>query len=226
MCTRPAYDKGRYLAGEIAKLGPFEIMCDGDPADRASLRSPGGSRGWSPGYTLYDLADRLRTARLAGAGVPAHRSLSDIAVQRILVRLDLNRDLAAVLIDDMRAAIVPGLRSPPGAEVDDAAGGVGLQPPRALCSRTERQNGVQACAASVQSRWVARAICSRSCRSSRPHVSAATTCASCARPRSARWSRPSASPSSWPASHPRPRSHRSAAARGGAAPHRVGARQS
>ena len=53
------YDTARWLAREIAKLGPFEFICDGDPANsipavcfmiRAGAECP---------YTLYDLSDQL-----------------------------------------------------------------------------------------------------------------------------------------------------------------------
>ena len=57
-----------------------------------------------PGYTLYDLADRLR---IRGWQVPAYTltgEASDIPVQRILVRQDVTRDLATILLDDFRDA--------------------------------------------------------------------------------------------------------------------------
>ena len=37
------YDTAKFLAEEIVKLGPFELLCDGNPHDRASRRWPGGS---------------------------------------------------------------------------------------------------------------------------------------------------------------------------------------
>ncbi|HEY3834874.1 MAG TPA: glutamate decarboxylase [Acidimicrobiia bacterium] len=100
-----AYDIGRYLAGEIAQLGPFEIMCNGDAHTGIPAVAWRIADGASPGYTLYDVADRLRVRGWQVPAYPLTGSVSDVAVQRILVRLDLNRDLAALLIDDMRAAI-------------------------------------------------------------------------------------------------------------------------
>ncbi len=80
------YDHGAFLAEEIVKLGPFELLCDGDPLtgipsvawriregrtrDTPSTTWPtgSGSRGWQvPAYPLTG-------------------SVADIAVQRILVR--------------------------------------------------------------------------------------------------------------------------------------------
>ena len=61
--------------------------------------------GQDPGYTLFDLADRLR---MFGWQVPAYTltgEVSDIPVQRILVRQGVSRDLASLLIEDMTTAI-------------------------------------------------------------------------------------------------------------------------
>ena len=61
--------------------------------------------GEDPGYTLFDLADRLRAR---GWQVPAYTltgTASDIPVQRILVRLGVSHDMASLLLDDFRDAI-------------------------------------------------------------------------------------------------------------------------
>ena len=81
-----SYDTGRYLADEIVNLGPFELICDSDPQTGIPAVAWKLVDGADPGYTLYDLADRLRIRRLAGAGLPVDRELADVAVQRILVR--------------------------------------------------------------------------------------------------------------------------------------------
>ncbi len=63
------------------------------------------AEGENPGYTLFDLADRLRAR---GWQVPAYTltgTASDIAVQRILVRLGVSRDMASLLLDDFRDAV-------------------------------------------------------------------------------------------------------------------------
>jgi glutamate decarboxylase len=54
------------------------------------------------GYTLYDLADRLRSR---GWQVPAYSlpaNCQDIVIQRILVRHGVSLDLASLLIGDMK----------------------------------------------------------------------------------------------------------------------------
>ena len=100
-----AYDTGQYLAAEIVKLGPFELLCDSNPATGIPTRDLADPEGEDPGYTLFDLADRLR---IRGWQVPAYTltgSASDIAVQRILVRQGVSRDLATLLLDDFQDAV-------------------------------------------------------------------------------------------------------------------------
>ena len=98
-----AYATAQYLADEIAKLGPFDIIYDGRggiPALSWKLRE-----GVDHGFTLFDLADRLRVAgwQVPAYTLPAHRE--DLAIQRILVRHDFSRDMADLLLDDYRRAI-------------------------------------------------------------------------------------------------------------------------
>jgi glutamate decarboxylase len=100
-----SYDIGQYLAGEIVKLGPFELLCDSNPNTGIPTVTWRIRDGEDPGYTLFDLADRLRNQ---GWQVPAYTltgTAADIAVQRILVRLGVSRDMAALLLDDFRDAI-------------------------------------------------------------------------------------------------------------------------
>jgi glutamate decarboxylase len=97
------YQTARFLADEIAEMGPFELIHDG--------------RGGIPGlawklredrrhpFTLFDLADRLR---VTGWQVPAYTlppNRQDLAIQRILVRHGFSRDLASLLLDDYRRAL-------------------------------------------------------------------------------------------------------------------------
>ena len=98
-----SYRTAQYLADAIGKLGPFEIIHDGRggiPALAWKLREDEAH-----GYTLFDLADRLR---VTGWQVPAYTlppDREDLAVQRILVRHDFSRDMAGRLLHDYRAAL-------------------------------------------------------------------------------------------------------------------------
>jgi glutamate decarboxylase len=97
------YENAQYLAAEIARLGPFEMIYDGRggiPGLAWKLKD-----GVEPGFTLFDVADRLR---MSGWQVPAYTlppNREDLAIQRILVRHDFSRDLADLLLDDYRRAL-------------------------------------------------------------------------------------------------------------------------
>ncbi len=100
------YETAQYLAAEIAKLGPFEILFGGDmktgmPALCWTVKPGYDTRG----YTLYDLADRLRSRgwQVPAYSMPANRQ--DLVIQRILVRHGVSRDLASLLIDDMKRSL-------------------------------------------------------------------------------------------------------------------------
>lgn len=101
------YDTAEYMAKEIAAIGPFEVIFDGDsqkgiPALAWKIKEGFDTRG----YTLYDLADRLRSRgwQVPAYSMPAHRE--DLVIQRILVRHGVSRDLASLLIDDMKRALI------------------------------------------------------------------------------------------------------------------------
>jgi glutamate decarboxylase len=100
-----AYATGQFLAKEIVKLGPFELLCASNPETGIPTVTWKIADGVDPGYTLYDLADRLRIRGWQVPAYPLTGTASDIAVQRILVRQDVSRDLANILLDDFRAAV-------------------------------------------------------------------------------------------------------------------------
>jgi len=82
-----SYEIGQYLVAEIVKLGPFELLCDSNPNTGIPTVTWRIRDGADPGYTLFDLADRLTSK---GWQVPAYTltgTAADIPVQRILVRL-------------------------------------------------------------------------------------------------------------------------------------------
>ncbi|MCA9875668.1 MAG: glutamate decarboxylase [Ardenticatenaceae bacterium] len=99
------YDTAMYLADEIGKLEPFEILYDGDPHHGIPALAWKLKEGVDHGFTLFDLADRLRTRGwlVPAYTMPANRQ--DLAVQRILVRHGFSRDLASLLMDDYRDAV-------------------------------------------------------------------------------------------------------------------------
>ena len=106
------YDTALYLAEEITKLGHFEIINDGSPEHGIPAVSWKLVEGVDHGFTLFDLADRLRTRgwQVPAYTMPANRQ--DLAVQRILVRAGFSRDEATLLMDDYRDAIAHFDRHP------------------------------------------------------------------------------------------------------------------
>ena len=61
--------------------------------------------GVDPGFNLYDFADRLCTRgwQVPAYSLPAH--CNDVVIQRVLVRQGVSRDLATMLVENMRDAI-------------------------------------------------------------------------------------------------------------------------
>ncbi|WP_426326021.1 glutamate decarboxylase [Microbacterium sp. E-13] len=99
------YDTAMYLAAEIDKLGHFDIINGGTPQEGIPAVSWKLKDGVDHGFTLFDLADRLRTR---GWQVPAYTmppNREDLPIQRILVRVGFSRDEASLLMDDYRDAI-------------------------------------------------------------------------------------------------------------------------
>jgi glutamate decarboxylase len=102
-------------------MGPFEVIYDGRggiPGVCWKIRE-----GVDPGFTLFDLADRLRTA---GWQVPAYTlppNRQDLAVQRILARHGFSRDLADLLLDDYKRALAHFDRHPVSVSVGEREGG-------------------------------------------------------------------------------------------------------
>ena len=94
------YATAQFLARELVKVGPFEMLFNGDP----QLGIPALTWRLKPGvqtnYSLYDLADRLR---IRGWLVPAYSlpaNAQTVVVQRILVKQGMSIDMAKLLLDD------------------------------------------------------------------------------------------------------------------------------
>ena len=95
-------DIAKYLAAEIATIGPFEMLSDGSdlPVLAFRLADPEAA-----GYTVFDLSERVR---LRGWLVPAYTfpaNLQDVAVLRIVVRNGFSKDMADLLLSDLRTQV-------------------------------------------------------------------------------------------------------------------------
>jgi glutamate decarboxylase len=90
-------DVALYLSGEIAKLGPFELVTDGSdiPVFAWKLKE-------ETNFSLYDMAERLRDRGwlVPAYSMPANRE--DLVVQRIVVKEGFSHDMANLLLEDMR----------------------------------------------------------------------------------------------------------------------------
>lgn len=99
------YQTAQYLAREIEKMGPFEIMYSGEANSGIPALCWKIKDGTEPGFSLYDMADRLRVRgwQVPAYTLPPHQDQQ--AIQRILVRHGVSRDLAALLLEDMKRAV-------------------------------------------------------------------------------------------------------------------------
>ncbi|PQO45306.1 glutamate decarboxylase [Blastopirellula marina] len=99
------YETAQFLASEIEKLGPFEIMYGGEMDGGIPALCWKIKEGTDPGFSLYDFADRLRARgwQVPAYSLPANRQ--DLVIQRILVRHGVSRDLATLLLGDMQRAL-------------------------------------------------------------------------------------------------------------------------
>ncbi len=93
-----AQDIARYLAGEISRLGPFELLTDGTELPVFAFRL----RDEVDKYSVFDISERLR---MRGWQVPAYTfpaNLTDMSVMRIVIRNGFSMDLANLLLADFR----------------------------------------------------------------------------------------------------------------------------
>jgi glutamate decarboxylase len=96
-------DVGAWLGDQITKLGPFELIydgCGGIPGCCWKIRNDEDTN-----FTLYDLADRLRVRGWQVPAYPMPANRGDLVVQRVLARLGVSRDLAELLVADLRRSI-------------------------------------------------------------------------------------------------------------------------
>lgn len=90
-------DTALYLSGEIASLGPFELLTDGSdiPVFAFKLKK-------ETNFTVFDISEMVRDR---GWLVPAYtlpENDEDIAVLRIVVKEGFSRDMADLLLGDLK----------------------------------------------------------------------------------------------------------------------------
>ena len=96
-------DHGQYIAKEIEKIGLFDVLYDG----------VGGIPGacWmlkkdvNPGFSLYDLTDKLRSRGWQVASYSLPTDCQDMVIQRVLIRHGFSHDMADLLLTDLKTCI-------------------------------------------------------------------------------------------------------------------------
>ncbi|MFC8599520.1 MULTISPECIES: glutamate decarboxylase [unclassified Isoptericola] len=97
-----SHDVARFLADGVGRLPAFELWNDGSdiPVFAWRLR-PGHTENWN----LYHLSDRLRTRGWLVPAYPMPDDLTDVTVQRVVVRSGLSQDLAASFLADLEEEV-------------------------------------------------------------------------------------------------------------------------
>ncbi|MEZ5116068.1 MAG: glutamate decarboxylase [Candidatus Nanopelagicales bacterium] len=94
-------DTATYLSGQIAALGPFELLSDGSELPVFFFRLKDDVTN----YTVFDVSAKLREF---GWQVPAYtlpKDLEEVSGLRIVIRNGMGRGLADLLLDDLRRAV-------------------------------------------------------------------------------------------------------------------------
>ena len=110
-------DTATWLSGQIVRLGHFELLSDGSaiPVFAFSVRE-------GTPFSVYDVSDKLRER---GWQVPAYtmpEGAEDVAVLRVVVREGFSRDMATMLLDDLKNVVEQLEKNPPASPKAPAPG--------------------------------------------------------------------------------------------------------
>jgi glutamate decarboxylase len=119
---RNGYETAQYLGRELCKLGPFDMAFDGTSRNGIPAVSWVIRDGSNPGYSLFDLSDRLRTRGWQVAAYTMPANIQDVVVMRVLVRHGFSRDMADLLLEDAKRGIGFLLRHRPATPISAADG--------------------------------------------------------------------------------------------------------
>lgn len=111
-------DTAQWLGEELAKIPEFEMVYDGHgglPAVAYKLKNE------DCGFTLYDVSERVRMRGWQIASYPMPVNRQETVIQRILIRHGVSRDLAQLVLTDIKRALdhlsknpVPNSTAKPG----------------------------------------------------------------------------------------------------------------
>jgi glutamate decarboxylase len=108
---RASHDVASHLAAQISKMTPFELWGDSPDIPVFAWRL---KRGYTENWDLYDLGNQLRQRGWLVPAYPMPDDLSDVTVQRIVVRNGLSMDLADALVGQISESVryLDGLDGP------------------------------------------------------------------------------------------------------------------
>ncbi|MBV8244447.1 MAG: glutamate decarboxylase [Candidatus Eremiobacteraeota bacterium] len=99
------YSVAQHIAKELPKIGPFELLFDGDSRNGIPAVSWTLLDGANAPYSLFDLSDRLRSRGWQVAAYTMVPNITEMTVMRILVRHGFSRDMADLLLEDLRRGL-------------------------------------------------------------------------------------------------------------------------
>ena len=104
-------DVARFLAEQVSKMEPFELWNDASDIPVFAWRL---KKDYTDKWDLYDLGNHLRQSGWLIPAYPMPADLTDLTVQRIVVRNGLSMDLADALVDQLHSSVryLDGLQSP------------------------------------------------------------------------------------------------------------------
>ncbi len=108
---RVSQDVAMHIADEVAKLAPFELWGSGPDMPVVAWRM---KHGYTDKWDLYDLGNHLRQAGWLVPAYPLPDDLSDVTVQRIVVRNGVSMDLADILLGHISSSVsyLDGMEGP------------------------------------------------------------------------------------------------------------------
>ena len=90
-------DTALYLSGEIAKLGPFELLTDGSDIPVFAFKIKKETN-----FSVFDISEMVRDRGWLMPAYTMPENAQDIAVLRIVVKEGFSRDMADLLMGDLK----------------------------------------------------------------------------------------------------------------------------
>ncbi|MCW2968426.1 MAG: glutamate decarboxylase, partial [Solirubrobacteraceae bacterium] len=94
-------DVAMWLAAEIGAVDGFALLSQGDELPVFAFRAAEADGDWS----VYDVSERLRAHGWIVPAYPMPAGMEDVHVLRVVVRNGFSRDLAGLLVRDLRAVM-------------------------------------------------------------------------------------------------------------------------